>query len=89
MTLFSEAFSYIVKEFRHAAGMSKAALAAKSGLHQTYIGLLENGDRSPSVDTAKAISDAFGVPLSKMVLAAEKRAKEFKREIEKERKLKK
>ena len=53
--------------------MSKAALAQKAGLHQTYIGMLENGDRSPSVDTAKAIADALGMPFGTMVVLTEKR----------------
>ncbi len=66
----SEAFSYIIKELREAKKMSKAALAEKAGLHQTYIGLLEAGKWSPSVDTVQALAKAFGIrPSALMVLA--------------------
>ena len=73
MRQFSDAFSEVVKEFREKRKLSRAALAKRAGLHQTYIGLLERGERSPNLDTAKAIADALEVPLGKMVTNAEKR----------------
>jgi transcriptional regulator with XRE-family HTH domain len=54
-----------------------AALAEKAGLHQTYISMLESGERSPNISTCKALADAFGIPLSRMVRAAEKKLDEF------------
>jgi transcriptional regulator with XRE-family HTH domain len=71
MHQFSDAFSEVVKHAREAKKLSKAALAKKAGLHQTYIGLLERGDRSPNLDTAKAIADALGIPLGKIIIEAE------------------
>ena len=68
----SDAFSQVVKNHREAKGLSRAALAEKSGLHQTYIGLLERGERSPNLDTAKTIAEALGIPLSQLVIEAEK-----------------
>ena len=68
----SDAFSLVIKNRREAKGLSRAALAEKSGLHQTYIGLLERGARSPTLDTAKTIADSLGVPLSHLVIEAEK-----------------
>jgi transcriptional regulator with XRE-family HTH domain len=53
--------------------LSKAGLAKKAGLHQTYIALLERGERSPNLDTAKAIANALEVPLGKMLRKAETR----------------
>jgi transcriptional regulator with XRE-family HTH domain len=73
MNQFSDAFSEVVKHAREAKKLSKAALAKKAGLHQTYIGLLERGGRSPNLDTAKAIADALGISLGKMIIEAEKR----------------
>jgi transcriptional regulator with XRE-family HTH domain len=72
MRQFSDAFSDVVKTSREAQKLSRAALAKKAQLHQTYIGLLERGERSPNLDTAKAIADALGVPLSKLIAKAEK-----------------
>jgi transcriptional regulator with XRE-family HTH domain len=68
---FSDAFSRVVKKRREKLGLSRAALAKKAGLHQTYIGLLEREERSPNLDTAKAIATALGVPLKKIISEAE------------------
>jgi DNA-binding XRE family transcriptional regulator len=73
MRQFSDAFSELVKQIREKKMLSKAALAKKADLHQTYIGLLERGARSPNLDTAKAIADALETPLGKMITGAEKR----------------
>lgn len=67
----SDAFSQVVKKHREKNGISRAALAGMAGLHQTYVGLLERKERSPNLDTAKAIADALRVPLSQMVAEAE------------------
>jgi transcriptional regulator with XRE-family HTH domain len=74
MRQFSDSFSEIVKELRERRKLNRAALAKKAGLHQTYIGLLERGDRSPNLDKAKAIAEALEVSLAKMITQAEKRS---------------
>jgi ribosome-binding protein aMBF1 (putative translation factor) len=68
----SDAFSRIVKKHREKLGLSRAALAKKSGLHQTYIGLLEREKRSPNLDTAKAIAGALRISLAKMIDESER-----------------
>ena len=73
MRQFSDRFSEIVKELRERRKLSRAALAKKARLHQTYVGLLERGERSPNLDTAKAIADALEVSLAKIITQAEKR----------------
>ena len=70
--VLSDAFSRVVKQHREAKKFSRAALAERSGLHQTYVGLLERGDRSPNLDTAKAIANALGVSLGKLIAEAER-----------------
>ena len=67
----SDAFSQVVKKHREKCGFSRAELAQKAGLHQTYIGLLEREKRSPNLDTAKAIADALGSSLAQMIAEAE------------------
>ena len=73
MRQISDAFSEVVKEVREQKKLSRNALARKAGLHQTYIGLLERGERSPNLDTAKAIAAALDVPLATLIARAEKR----------------
>jgi ribosome-binding protein aMBF1 (putative translation factor) len=68
----SDNFARIVEKHRNAKGLSRAALAANAGLHQTYIGLLERGKRSPNLDTAQAIAQSLGTSLSRMIAEAEK-----------------
>jgi transcriptional regulator with XRE-family HTH domain len=67
----SLSFAQVVKMNREVQGLSKAALAEKSGLHQTYIGLLERGLRSPNLETAHSIAQALRIPLSKLIEHAE------------------
>lgn len=45
---------------RRRAGLSQEALAKSSGLHRTAIGLLENGLRTPKLDTITALAAALG-----------------------------
>ncbi len=73
MHLFSDEFSVVVRQLREARKLSRAALAKKAGLHQTYIGLLEKGERSPNLDTAKAIATALDLSLAELISIAEKR----------------
>jgi ribosome-binding protein aMBF1 (putative translation factor) len=67
----SDAFSTVVKIHREKSGLSRAALAKKAGLHQTYVGLLERAERSPNLDTAKAIANALGLSLAELIAEAE------------------
>jgi len=70
---FSDSFARVVQKHREAKGFSRAALAERAGLHQTYIGLLERGQRSPNLDTAKAIANALGSSLTELISECEKR----------------
>jgi ribosome-binding protein aMBF1 (putative translation factor) len=74
-SVLSDVFSQVVKKHREKRALSRASLAELSGLHQTYVGLLERGERSPNLDTAKAIADALGVSLGKMITEAEQMQK--------------
>jgi transcriptional regulator with XRE-family HTH domain len=70
--LISEGFALVVRRRREAKRLSRAALAAKAGLHQTYVGLLERGERSPNLDTAQAIAKSLGVRLSRLIQQSER-----------------
>lgn len=72
MRQISDAFAKVVEKHRKAKGFSKSRLAEKSGLHQTYIGLLERGERSPNLDTAKAIARALEISLAKLIEESER-----------------
>lgn len=67
----SDAFARVVQKRREARKFSRSALAERAGLHQTYIGLLEKGKRSPNLDTAKAIATALGTTLAELISESE------------------
>jgi transcriptional regulator with XRE-family HTH domain len=66
----------VVERRRKAKRLSRAMLASEAGLHQTYIGLLERGERSPNLDTAQAIAKALQIRLSTLIREAEVLARE-------------
>lgn len=68
----SDSFASVVEKHRRAKGLSRSSLASQAGLHQTYIGLLERGKRSPNLDTAQAIAHSLGSSLSQLIIEAEK-----------------
>jgi ribosome-binding protein aMBF1 (putative translation factor) len=71
MTQITSAFAAAVKLHREKQNLSKAALAKQADLHQTYIGLLEAGNRSPNLETAAAIARALGLSLSSLIAEVE------------------
>jgi len=70
-TLLSDAFAAVLKRHRAGKKLSKAALAERAGLHQTYIGLLERGSVNPTLDTMHNLAKALGVPLAQLIREAE------------------
>jgi transcriptional regulator with XRE-family HTH domain len=55
-----------VRELRRAKGLSQEELADLAGLHRTYLGGIERGERNPSLKNIAAISKALGVRLSEL-----------------------
>jgi transcriptional regulator with XRE-family HTH domain len=50
-----------IKAYREAEGVSQEAFAALCGLHRTYIGSVERGERNVTLETLQQLSDAMGV----------------------------
>jgi transcriptional regulator with XRE-family HTH domain len=61
------AFGRKVRELRSRARWSQDKLAEESGLHRTYIGGVERGERNPTLVIIKKIADAFGVSLLELL----------------------
>ena len=60
-------FAANMRRFRHAAGLSQEALAALCGLHRTYIGSVERGERNISIDNMEAIARALKCSVAVLV----------------------
>jgi len=69
---FSTALAVVIKKHRLAKGLSQNQLSKISGVSQTYVGEVERGMYSPTVDVASALAEALGIPFSKMAAEAEK-----------------
>lgn len=61
------AFGKRVRQLRLAKGFTQESLADAVGLHRTYIGNIERGEESVSVDNAAKIAKALKVSLAELV----------------------
>ena len=57
-----------IRLIRAARGITQKELARQSGLDPSYISLIENGDRAPSMATLKKIATVLRVPIYLLVL---------------------
>ncbi len=69
----SKAFGSALRQLREAKGVSQEWLAEKSGLHPTYVGLVERGRRNPTLRASEAMALALSTSLSNLVATAEKK----------------
>ena len=66
------AFGEIVRKRRLASGWTQEELANRAGVHRTYVGDLENGRKSPTLDVVEALAHALGCPAHELVAEAER-----------------
>lgn len=63
-----------IRKMRMAAGLTLDALAAKAGIHTTYLSRIERAHSSPTWEKLTAIASALDVPVSAIATAAEAQA---------------
>lgn len=63
-------FAFNVREKRLAKGFSQEDLADLCGLHRTYVGSVERGERNISIDNMERLALALEVPLERLVQEA-------------------
>jgi transcriptional regulator with XRE-family HTH domain len=56
-----------IRVLRHQKGLSQEQLAELTGLHRTYIGGIERGERNVSILNLICLSNALEITVSKMV----------------------
>ncbi|MBI3896078.1 MAG: helix-turn-helix transcriptional regulator [Acidobacteria bacterium] len=67
-----QAFGIALRAIRRKLGRSQQWLADKSGYHRTYIGLLEQGHKSPSLRTTFNIATTLQVKPSEIIEEVER-----------------
>ena len=60
-----------VRDLRHGRGISQEDLAHLSGMHRTYLGGIERGERNVSYTNLKRLARALEVPASELLERAE------------------
>jgi transcriptional regulator with XRE-family HTH domain len=60
----TQVFAENIRRLRLAKGLSQEALADLAGLHRTYVGAVERGERNITLINANRIAEALGVRLS-------------------------
>lgn len=60
-------FGAAVRDHRERLGLSQEALADKAGLHRTYIGSVERGERNLSIGNVYALADALEVHIQDLL----------------------
>jgi transcriptional regulator with XRE-family HTH domain len=68
-------FGLRLRRLREAAGISQEELANRAGLHRTYVGSVERGERNISLTNIHALADALGVPVGQMFAGRDDLAK--------------
>ena len=61
-----QAFGVRVRELRLEQGFSQEAFADRVGVHRTYLGGIERGERNPALDNIARIAAALGITLSEL-----------------------
>ena len=64
-------FGEVLRRRREAARLSQENLAADAGLHRNYVGLLERGQRVPSILVVEKLAAALGTSMSSLMRSVE------------------
>ena len=63
---FIKKFGKKIRRRRIKADFSQEKLAELSGLHRTYVGAVERGERNISLQNIKRIADALNIEVAKL-----------------------
>lgn len=60
------AFGDRVRELRKEKGLSQEELADKAGLHRTYIGMIERGEKNITLTNIEKTANALDIDIKKL-----------------------
>lgn len=68
----TDVLSENVKMFRKLKGLSQEELADISGIHRTYVGSVERGERNVTLSSLEMLANALGVTVIALLTPGEK-----------------
>lgn len=71
MAEYARAVGEAIRLIREQKGLSQEELAHRSGIHRTYVGGVERGERNPTVESLKKIADGLGVEPEEILARAD------------------
>jgi transcriptional regulator with XRE-family HTH domain len=67
------ALGAVIRDLRHSHGLTIATMARDAGMHENYARRIEHGHSNPSLLMLGGIAKVFGVRISDLIIAAERR----------------
>lgn len=59
-------FGKKIREERLKQGLSQEQLASKTGVHRTYIGMIERAEKNITLENIKKVADALGISIKNL-----------------------
>ena len=60
-------FGARIKQLRQEKGLTQEQIAQKCGLHKNYIGMIERGERNPSLINIEVIAKGLELTIAKLM----------------------
>lgn len=60
-------FGERIRSLRKEQDWSQEKLANETGFHRTYIGMIERGERNPSLININVFAETFGISISELL----------------------
>jgi transcriptional regulator with XRE-family HTH domain len=67
----SKQFGVVIRAYRTHRGISQETLAERSGLHPTYVSMVERGRRNPTLDVADRLARGLDASLCDLIAACQ------------------
>lgn len=64
--LLTKQVGELIRRLRRAQGLSQEEFGARCGLHRTYIGALERGEKTMTIETANKVAHALRLSLAQL-----------------------
>jgi transcriptional regulator with XRE-family HTH domain len=71
-TPLAKQIGMLIRRLRLRAGLSQEEFADRCGLHRTYVGCIERGEKRITIETADKVAQALGLTLAGFFSALEK-----------------